>query len=192
MVVLNFTLVKSGMFSLLMLCIAPAFCQVENRLTVTGSGAFSASFSPAYEGGLMLGIRSGELSDFRVGAFYRQLAIPVSHSGSYFSLALMGSRQLWGRFGVHVQGELRHGSYFLTEEPGVPVTKAVRLFGNMGVNFQATEQIQVLTSYVFEDYDPRGYVLKQRNPGDAGAWKLGINYTIPLGPSFLSRSYDRR
>jgi hypothetical protein len=171
---------------LLILAVMPAYCQVENHLTLTGTGAYSASFSPAYEAGLMLGLRSAELADFRLGVFWRQLLVPVTHSGSYFSLMAMGSRRLFGRFGLHVQGELRQGSYLMADRGESSVKRTVNLFGNMGVNFQLNDRIQLLTSYVFQDYDPKGYLVKQQNPHDAGALKLGANYTIPLGPSFQS------
>lgn len=187
-----FISVKYGIFLMLVLGTVPVFCQVENRLTLTGSGAYSSSFSPAYEGGLLLGIRSGDRADFRLGVMYRQLLVPVTHSDTYVSLLAMGSRSLFGRFGLHVQGELRHGSYLMFDDTEASVGKTVNLFGNMGVNFQLNDHIQVLTSYVFQDYDPRGYLLKQRNPHDAGALKFGINYTIPLGLSFQSRDYDPR
>ncbi|HEY0896172.1 MAG TPA: hypothetical protein VGE15_06445, partial [Sphingobacteriaceae bacterium] len=94
-----FISVKYGIFLMLVLGTVPVFCQVENRLTLTGSGAYSSSFSPAYEGGLLLGIRSGDRADFRLGVMYRQLLVPVTHSDTYVSLLAMGSRSLFGRFG---------------------------------------------------------------------------------------------
>jgi hypothetical protein len=171
---------------LLILGAIPAYCQMENRLTLTGTGAYSSSFSPAYEAGLMLGLRSGGAADFRLGVLYRQLLVPVTHADSYFSLMAMGSRQLFGRFGLHVQGELRQGSYLLVNGAETSVEETVNLFGNIGVNFQLNDRIQLLTSYVFQDYDPKSYLSKKKNPHDAGALKLGINYTIQLGPSFQS------
>lgn len=166
--------------------------QVQNQLTLTGTGAYSSSFSPAYEGGVLLGLRSNEHSDFRLGLMYRQLLVAVDHPSSYVSLVAMGSRQLFGKFGFHVQGELRQGSYLMTDnfDNSTSVQKMINLFGNMGINFQLNDRVQLLTSYVFQDYDPKGFLIKQKNPHDAGALKFGLNYTLPLALTFNSRSYD--
>ena len=181
-----------GFLLILLVAGMPSRAQVENQLTITGTSAYSSSFSPAYEGGLMVGVRSNEQADFRLGLVYRQLLVTVNHPGSYLSLMAMGSRQLFGKFGFHVQGELRQGSYLMMNDFNneMEVNKTINLFGNMGVNFQLNDRVQILTSYVFQDYNPRGYLLDQKNPHDAGAVKFGINYTLPLAMVFNSRGYD--
>lgn len=188
-----FLKVKFQLLLLVLLVFGPSVqAQVENRLTITATSSYNSSFSPAYEGGLMLGVRSNERADFRLGLVYRQLLVTVNHPGTYLSLMAMGSRQLFGKFGFHVQGELRQGSYLTINDFNneMEVNKAINLFGNMGVNFQLNDRVQILTSYVFQDYNPKGYLQDRKNPHDAGAVKFGINYTLPLAMVFNSRGYD--
>ncbi|HEY0898162.1 MAG TPA: hypothetical protein VGD90_02465, partial [Sphingobacteriaceae bacterium] len=85
--------IKFQLFLLVLLALgASGQAQVENRLTLTGTSSYSSSFSPAYEAGLMLGLRSNEQADFRLGLVYRHLLVTVNHPDSYLSLMAMGSR----------------------------------------------------------------------------------------------------
>lgn len=182
-----------GIILLLTMVIAPfgATAQIENRLTLSGYAGYNQSQSPSCEGALLLGIQTNEGGEFKLGAIYRQLTVPVGHSSHYLSATVVGGRQLFGKLGVHIQAELRNGYFYLYgDQGGVVLSKTSRMFGNMGVNYQITPNVQILAGYAFQDYNPRRYYISKETPHTSGALKLSISCSVPLNFSFGSRGYS--
>lgn len=168
-----------------------AEAQIENHLAASGYAGYNHSMSPSYEGALLIGIETNEGGEFRLGVVYRQLTVPVGHSSQYLSATVVGGRQFFGKLGVHIQGELRTGYFYLYGDDGnVVADKTSRMFGNLGVNYQITPNMKILAGYAFQDYNPRKYYTSNESPHTNGALKLSISYSIPLNFSFSSSRYS--
>lgn len=174
-------------YSLLVLCLVIASLSVaqEKSFSVSLQSAYNISQSSSAEGSLLFGLITDEGGTAMAGFAFRRLTRDPGHSRDYISLRVYGGRQLVGGLGMHVQADLRRGTYYLYEafrDNDAKARSATRLFGNLGLDYKMTSQVMLTASYVVQDYNPQKFVQKRLSPHKSGALKIGVN--VMLTPVF--------